>query len=200
MLGIDPNTNFVYSLRGRGFFKIPRPLFKMPCPFLQMKMLLAEQGQSNYNGNRHSKRGRMHMRSMILCYNLKGTKKGRKLGMLGSFLGFRIKYVEKEEYLKSIGELTGLINEKETMDSQISEQQDTEAFEEEMIVIQMEDHRMLDKLLFQMRKEKVQIPLKAVVTAQNQNWTSEALYKEIKKEHETMMKLEKEKQEAGSQG
>ena len=142
----------------------------------------------------------MHMRSMILCYNLKGTKKGRKLGMLGSFLGFRIKYVEKEEYLKSIGELTGLINEKETTDSQISEQQDIEAFEEEMIVIQMEDHRMLDKLLFQMRKEKVQIPLKAVVTAQNQNWTSEALYKEIKKEHETMMKLEKEKQEAGSQG
>lgn len=140
------------------------------------------------------------MRSMILCYNLKGTKKGRKLGMLGSFLGFRIKYVEKEEYLKSIGELTGLINEKETTDSQISEQQDTEAFEEEMIVIQMEDHRMLDKLLFQMRKEKVQIPLKAVVTAQNQNWTSEALYKEIKKEHDTMMKLEKEKQEAGSQG
>ena len=140
------------------------------------------------------------MRSMILCYNLKGTKKGRKLGMLGSFLGFRIKYVEKEEYLKSIGELTGLINEKETTDSQISEQQDTEAFEEEMIVIQMEDHRMLDKLLFQMRKEKVQISLKAVVTAQNQNWTSEALYKEIKKEPETMMKLEKEKQEAGSQG
>lgn len=140
------------------------------------------------------------MRSMILCYNLKGTKKGRKLGMLGSFLGFRIKYVEKEEYLKSIGELTGLINEKETTDSQISEQQDTEVFEEEMIVIQMEDHRMLDKLLFQMRKEKVQIPLKAVVTVQNQNWTSEALYKEIKKEHETMMKLEKEKQEAGSQG
>lgn len=140
------------------------------------------------------------MRSMILCYNLKGTKKGRKLGMFGSFLGFRMKYVEKEEYLKSIGELTGLINEKETTDSQISEQQDTEAFEEEMIVIQMEDHRMLDKLLFQMRKEKVQIPLKAVVTAQNQNWTSEALYKEIKKEHETMMKLEKEKQEAGSQG
>ena len=140
------------------------------------------------------------MRSMILCYNLKGTKKGRKLGMLGSFLGFRIKYVEKEEYLKSIGELTGLINEKETTDSQISEQQDTEVFEEEMIVIQMEDHRMLDKLLFQMRKEKVQIPLKAVVTVQNQNWTSEALYKEIKKEHETLMKLEKEKQEAGSQG
>ena len=66
-----------------GFFKILRP-----------KLFLAEPGQSNYNGNRHSKRGRMHMKSILLCYNLKGTKKGRKIGMLGSFLGFRVKYVD----------------------------------------------------------------------------------------------------------
>ena len=45
---------------------------------------------------------------MILCYNLKGTKKGRKIGMLGSFLGFRVRYVEKEDYSKTIGELAGL--------------------------------------------------------------------------------------------
>ena len=50
----------------------------------------------------------MHMKSIMLCYNLKGTKKGRKIGMLGSFLGFRVKYVEKEEYSKTIGVLTGL--------------------------------------------------------------------------------------------
>ena len=50
----------------------------------------------------------MHMRSIMLCYNLKGTKKGRKIGMLGSFLGFRVKYVEKEAYSKTIGVLTGL--------------------------------------------------------------------------------------------
>ena len=48
------------------------------------------------------------MKSIMLCYNLKGTKKGRKIGMLGSFLGFRVKYVEKEEYSKTIGVLTGL--------------------------------------------------------------------------------------------
>ena len=42
------------------------------------------------------------MRSIMLCYNLKGTKKGRKIGMLGSFLGFRVKYVEKEEYSKEV--------------------------------------------------------------------------------------------------
>lgn len=50
----------------------------------------------------------MHMKSIMLCYNLKGTKKGKKIGMLGSFLGFRVKYVEKEEYSKTIGVLTGL--------------------------------------------------------------------------------------------
>ena len=76
----------IFLIWDGGFFKILRP-----------KLFLAEPGQSNYNGNRHSKRGRMHMKSIMLCYNLKGTKKGRKIGMLGSFLGFRVKYVEKEE-------------------------------------------------------------------------------------------------------
>ena len=60
--------------------------------------------------NRHfEKEVEMHMRSIMLCYNLKRhEKKAEKIGMLGSFLGFRVKYVEKEEYSKTIGVLTGL--------------------------------------------------------------------------------------------
>ena len=119
------------------------------------------------------------MRSIMLCYNLKSTKKGRKIGMLGSFLGFRVKYVEKEEYSKTIGVLTDNAKNEEMTD-----------FEEEMIVMLLADNQTLDKLLFQMRKEKVQIPLKAIVTAKNQNWTSTALYKEVKREHESMTKAE----------
>ena len=67
-------------------------------------------------------------------------------------------------------------------------------FEEEMIVMLLADNQTLDKLLFQMRKEKVQIPLKAIVTAKNQNWTSTALYKykEVKREHESMTKAEQD--------
>ena len=159
----------IFLIWDGGFFKILRP-----------KLFLAEPGQSNYNGNRHSKRGRMHMKSIMLCYNLKGTKKGRKIGMLGSFLGFRVKYVEKEEYSKTIGVLTGLKEE-------VAEITD---FEEEMLVMLLADNRILDKLLFQMKKEKVQVPLKAIVTAKNQNWTSTALYSEIKREHESMTKAE----------
>ena len=137
------------------------------------------------------------MRSIMLCYNLKGTKKGRKIGMLGSFLGFRVKYVEKEEYSKTIGVLTGLKEEvaeeasvEETSGTDYAKNEEMTDFEEEMIVMLLADNQTLDKLLFQMRKEKVQIPLKAIVTAKNQNLTSTALYKEVKREHESMTKAE----------
>lgn len=137
------------------------------------------------------------MRSIMLCYNLKGTKKGRKIGMLGSFLGFRVKYVEKEEYSKTIGVLTGLKEEvaeeasvEETSGTDNTKNEEMTDFEEEMIVMLLADNQTLDKLLFQMRKEKVQIPLKAIVTVKNQNWTSTALYKEVKREHESMTKAE----------
>ena len=137
------------------------------------------------------------MRSIMLCYNLKGTKKGRKIGMLGSFLGFRVKYVEKEEYSKTIGVLTGLKEEvaeeasvEETSGTDNAKNEEMTDFEEEMIVMLLADNQTLDKLLFQMRKEKVQIPLKAIVTAKNQNRTSTALYKEVKREHESMTKAE----------
>ena len=137
------------------------------------------------------------MRSIMLCYNLKGTKKGRKIGMLGSFLGFRVKYVEKEEYSKTIGVLTGLKEEvaeeasvEETSGTDNAKNEEMTDFEEEMIVMLLADNQTLDKLLFQMRKEKVQIPLKAIVTAKNQNCTSTALYIEVKSEHESMTKAE----------
>lgn len=139
----------------------------------------------------------MHMKSIMLCYNLKGTKKGRKIGMLGSFLGFRVKYVEKEEYSKTIGVLTGLKEEvaeeasrEETSGTDNEKNEEITDFEEEMLIMLLADNRILDKLLFQMKKEKVQVPLKAIVTAKNQNWTSTALYREIKREHESMTKAE----------
>lgn len=137
------------------------------------------------------------MKSIMLCYNLKGTKKGRKIGMLGSFLGFRVKYVEKAEYSKTIGVLTGLKEEvaeeasrEETSGTDNEKNEEITDFEEEMLVMLLADNRILDKLLFQMKKEKVQVPLKAIVTAKNQNWTSTALYREIKREHESMTKAE----------
>ena len=103
----------------------------------------------------------MHMKSIMLCYNLKGTKKGRKIGMLGSFLGFRVKYVEKEEYSKTIGVLTGLKEEvaeeasrEETSGTDNEKNEEITDFEEEMLVMLLADNRILDKLLFPNEKRK----------------------------------------------
>ena len=45
------------------------------------------------------------MRQTVLCYNLKGTKKGRKLGMIFSYLGFKVRHILPEEYHIPVGEL-----------------------------------------------------------------------------------------------
>ena len=59
-------------------------------------------------------------------------------------------------------------------------------FQDEMLLMCPENERMLDQALQRMRKEKVQVPLKAVLTEMNKNWTSVALHDEIMREHEKM--------------
>ena len=109
------------------------------------------------------------MRATVLCYNLKGTTKGRKIGLIFGFLGYRVRHVEEEEYLLPVGE--------------VAEGRTTESINEEA---GPENERMLDQALQRMRKEKVQVPLKAVLTEMNKNWTSVALHDEIMREHEKM--------------
>ena len=70
-----------------------------------------------------------------------------------------------------------------------------DGFSEEMLVMDPAGETMLDKALFLMRKEKVQIGLKAVLTETNQEWNSLELYEEIKKEHEYMQKNAAERKE-----
>ena len=48
------------------------------------------------------------MRSAVLCYNLKGTEKGKKIGMIFGFLGYKVRHVETEEYGLPIGALAGI--------------------------------------------------------------------------------------------
>lgn len=126
------------------------------------------------------------MKSTVLCYNLKGTKKGKKIAMIFGYLGYKVRHVEKEEYLCSIGTLletrrSGV--EDGEKEEAVQEKYTGEGFKEEMLVIHAASEDMLDKALFLMKKDKVQVPLKAVVTPSNQEWNSMALYEEILKEH-----------------
>lgn len=126
------------------------------------------------------------MRSTVLCYNLKGTKKGKKIGMIFGFLGYKVCYVEPSEYLIPIGILAGI----DKTESDVGEYEGT-AFTEEMLVMNAETEEMLDKALFLMRKEKVQVGLKAMVTPTNSAWTSLALHDEILEEHRYMSEKNK---------
>ena len=128
------------------------------------------------------------MRATVLCYNLKGTTKGRKIGLIFGFLGYRVpSYVEKEEYLLPVGEVAeGRTTESVNEEAGVKTKEIEAVFQEEMLLMCPENERMLDKDTLRMRKEKVQVPLKAVLTEMNKNWTSVALHDEILREHEKM--------------
>lgn len=134
------------------------------------------------------------MKSTVLCYNLKGTKKGKKLAMVLGYSGFKICHVEKSEYNIPIGTLAGTIEicDKEEEGRKFSDSEETD-FSDEMLILNPASEAMLDRALFLMRKEKVTVSLKAVLTPENQKWTSVRLYEEIRKEHEIMHKKNDEK-------
>lgn len=126
------------------------------------------------------------MRSTVLCYNLKGTEKGKKIGMIFGFLGYKVRHVEPSEYLIPIGVLSGL----DKTETDVGEYGGA-TFTEEMLVMNAETEEMLDKALFLMKKEKVQVGLKAMVTPTNRGWASLALHDEILEEHRYMSEKNK---------
>ncbi|MCB6200990.1 DUF3783 domain-containing protein [Extibacter muris] len=130
------------------------------------------------------------MKSSVLCYNLKGTKKGKQIAMIFGFLGYKVRHVEKEEYHVPIGVLAGA--DKMEGERPVFE---GEGFSDEMLVMNAESEEMMDKALFLMRKEGVKVGLKAMLTPSNREWTSTALHDEIQKEHEYMKEMERNKKD-----
>ena len=123
------------------------------------------------------------MRATVLCYNLKGTAKGRKFGLIFGFLGYRVRHVEEEEYLLPVGEVAeGRTTESINEEAGVKAKEIEAVFQDEMLLMCPENERMLGQALQRMTKEKVQVPLKEM----NKNWTSVALHDEIMREHEKM--------------
>lgn len=63
------------------------------------------------------------------------------------------------------------------------------AIPEEVLVLHQFSEQRLDALLYALRKEKIRIALKAVVTEQNCSWTFTQLYEELKEEHAKMQQI-----------
>ncbi len=118
------------------------------------------------------------MKKTVLCYNLKGTKKGKEISMIFSYLGFRVRAVDPGDYEMTISDLL----EGKTAD----QKSEGEGFTDEMLVIAGATDDALNQALYLMNKQKASVDLKAVVTDNNRDWTSLALHEEISKEHQYM--------------
>ena len=123
----------------------------------------------------------MSVKPTILIYNFTDRKRKNKIQAFCGMHGIRVKSVSKEDYARPIRTLFETLPEVQTDDKT----EDIESFDDEMLVM-CQLGRQMDLLLNYLRKEKVRIPLKAVLTQVNQEWNSVRLYHEIKSEHEQM--------------
>lgn len=117
---------------------------------------------------------------VVLMYHLEGDR-GRKLKTIFVQNGLRIRQIPWEEYNQPIGALAGI---KEI--PRVEEVYDGDELAEEMLVFRGVYGKRLDLLLAQMRKNKVAVNLKAILTEHNVGWSGLQLYEELKKEHEQM--------------
>ena len=115
-----------------------------------------------------------------LLYNLQNSDSGRKLKMILLKMKIRIRKIEPSQYLRPVGALAGIRGLADT-----DEIYSGELFTEPMLLLR----GFTDSRLASMRKDGIQIPLKAVLTSENQTWNSLALYEELKKEHEALHNL-----------
>lgn len=144
-------------------------------------------------------------REVLLLYRFRDTEIGRQLRAVAARMGIMCKVVEEEQTEETLGallKLPGFASGSESGKSGASEQDNAsvqndtadrqepkpELTRQVMIMYGFTNQR-LGEFLQNMRKAGMPvIPLKAIVTPQNVNWTFRTLYEELEKEHEAVQK------------
>lgn len=143
----------------------------------------------------------MALKPTVLLYNFTDKRRRNKVNAFCAMHGIRVRTVEKEEYGRPLimladkeAELlfadadekaSGSGKDKPEEEQESETKKEQEDFADEMLVMCQVGGKM-NALLAYLRKEKVIVPLKAVMTPVNQFWNSVELYHEIRKEHEQM--------------
>lgn len=143
----------------------------------------------------------MALKPTVLLYNFTDKRRRNKVNAFCAMHGIRVRTVEKEEYGRPLimladkeAELlfadadekaSGSGKDKPKEEQERESKKEQEDFADEMLVMCQVGGKM-NALLAYLRKEKVIVPLKAVMTPVNQFWNSVELYREIRKEHEQM--------------
>ena len=115
--------------------------------------------------------------AMILIYNL-NPQKDAQLKMLCRKMNLSSRSVAKDEYGYTLAYLLGF--------SDDAAQKAGEDFDGEMLYIAGLPGGMLSLFLDQLRRKKIIVPLKAVMTETNLGFTSHELYKELLAEREAI--------------
>lgn len=127
------------------------------------------------------------MKETVLLYNF--TDSGRLLKVKQALLplGFRLRAVEKKDYLRPVGLLAGAKETEEYDGWETRGDFDGSGFEDEMLFMAGFTSPQIDALIKALRKTGVgKVDYKAVLTESNKTWNSLKLYEEIKKEHKAM--------------
>lgn len=141
----------------------------------------------------------------VLYYHHGDARSARKVLSVFVRLGIRIRRVEPGQVMEKVGYLAGLPgygpaeetkaeaeNAAENAGREASERPLPE-LEESVLVMRNFTGGRLDYLLYNLRKSGIPpIPLKAVLTPSNADWTFYQLYEELKEEHARMHAPRKE--------
>ena len=120
----------------------------------------------------------------VLMYNCSGEQ-WSKLRQIFLMLRVRIRPVEADQYGLTLEDLLGRSEEKAPVE---------EEFSDPMLVFCNLPHEKLDHLLTAMGRAGLpRIALKAMLTPTNRTWTSQQLWTELRREHETMQAQRQQK-------
>lgn len=119
----------------------------------------------------------------VLLYNL-DTEKGRKIKALCLTLKLRARSVAQEDFSQPLDSVLGLVPRQESS-------QEEERFSDELLVMAGLSSRQMNQLLQGFRRKKIPpVELKAVLTAANGGWNAFQLCRELRLEHQAMLRGE----------
>ena len=103
-------------------------------------------------------------------------------------LSIRVRISGREDLPQTVGFLAGCTGFRQKTPEQLEvPRKEAEEFFPAMIMAGLTDSK-LDRVLAALRNAGIQIPLKAVVTSTNQNWTLSQLLRELEREHAAFQK------------
>lgn len=125
------------------------------------------------------------MRETVLLYHFEDAARLSEVRIALMPLKLYVQEIGQADYNKPIGMFAGMTG--------VSTQQKTESLygeiENEMMILCGLTERKLDRTLQALRRRKISVPYKAILTDSNKSWSGEALYHELVKEHKKIHNL-----------